>query len=335
MSNSKLKKSLKVYIPLILVTLGVLIGVMIWYINYTKFIRTDDAHIESDNVSVSSKILGRISKLYAQEGDEVKAGMLLVELDTTDLAAQKQQALAGKAQSEASKVQAEAKYQYDKKNVQVLEISLRRLQEDFERAKNQFAGDVISKEQYDHARNALEIGQAQLDAARSQLQVSLSQISSAEKAIGSSEAQIEVINTQMSNTRLYAPLDGLIAKRWLLAGDIVQPAQSVYTINNDKKYWVMVYLEETKIGHLQIGQRARFSIDAFPGEVFDGAIFSMGSGTASQFSIIPASNASGNFTKVTQRVPLKISIDATESGKALSSYRFLSGMSCLVRIVRK
>jgi len=335
MSNSKSKKNLKVYIPLILVTLVVITGVIIWYINYTKFVRTDDAHIESDNVSVSSKILGRISKVYAQEGDEVKEGMLLVELDTTDLAAQKQQALAGKAQSEALKVQAEAKYQYDKKNVQVLEISLRRLQEDFDRAKNQFAGDVISKEQFDHARNALEIGQAQLEAARSQLLVSLSQISSTEKAIGSSEAQIEVINTQMSNTRLYAPLDGLIAKRWLLAGDIVQPAQSVYTINNDKKFWVMVYLEETKIGHLQIGQRARFSIDAFPDEIFDGTIFSMGSGTASQFSIIPASNASGNFTKVTQRVPLKISIDATESGKTLTSYRFLPGMSCIVRIIKK
>jgi|WetSurMetagenome_2_1015567.scaffolds.fasta_scaffold00990_2 membrane fusion protein, multidrug efflux system len=335
MSNRNSKKSLRVYIPLIVVTVGVLTGVVIWYINYTKYVRTDDAHLESDNVSVSSKILGRISKVYAQEGDKVKAGMLLVELDTADLAAQKQQALAAKAQTEASKVQSEAKYQYDMKNVKVLEISLRRLQEDYDRAKNQFAGDVISKEQYDHAKNALEIGQAQLDAAKSQLQVSMSQISSAEKAIESSNAQIDVIKTQLTNTRLYAPLDGVIAKRWLLAGDIVQPAQSVYTINNDEKFWVMVYLEETKMGNLSIGQKARFSIDAFKGEIFDGKIFSMGSGTASQFSIIPASNASGNFTKVTQRVPLKISIDSAESGKPLSSYRFLSGMSCLVRIVKK
>jgi membrane fusion protein, multidrug efflux system len=335
MSGKNFKKNIKVYIPLIVVTLGILTGVVFWYLNYKKYIRTDDAHIDSDNVSVSSKILGRISNVYAQEGDQVKAGMLLVVLDTSDLAAQKQQAIAGREQTEASRAQAEAKYQYDMKSIEVLEIGLHRSQEDFDRAKSQYAGDVISKEQFDHAKSALEIAQAQLDAARSQLQVSLSQINSAVKAIGSSDAQIDVIKTQINNTRLYAPLDGIISKRWLLPGDIVQPGQSVYTINNNSRYWVLVYLEETKIGTLHIGQKARFSIDAFPGEIFEGDIFSLGSGTASQFSLIPANNASGNFTKVTQRVPLKISIDATESEKSVDSYRLLSGMSCLVRIVKK
>ena len=334
MSNKKPSKNFRVYIPLLIVTIGVLAGVVTWYINYNKYIRTDDAQIQSDNVSVSSKILGRISKVYAEEGDAVKAGRLLVELDTTDLVAQRQQALAGKAQTEAAKVQAEAKYKADRKNIDILEISLNRIQDDYNRAKNQFAGGVISQEQYDHAKNSLDIARAQLDAAKLQLQVSETQINSAAKAIGSSEAQINVINTQLNNTRLYAPFDGIIAKRWLLPGDIVQPGQSVYTINNDSKFWVMVYLEETKIETLHTGQKARFTIDAFPGEVFEGSVFSIGSGTAAQFSLIPASNASGNFTKVTQRVPLKISIDSAGSGKSISSFRLLSGMSCLVRIVK-
>jgi len=335
MKNNKAKRNLKVYIPLIIVTIAIITGGIIWYSNYSKYIRTDDAHVESDNVSVSSKILGRISKVYSQEGDQVSEGMLLVELDSIDMIAQKQQALAGRAQTEAAKSQAEAKYLFDKKNISVLEIGVQRSQEDFDRANAQFSGGVISKEQFDHAKSALEIALAQLEAAKSQLAVSMSQINSSAKAIESADAQIDVIKTQLRNTKLYAPLDGVVARRWLLPGDIVQPGQSVYTINNISKYWIIVNLEETKIGTLHIGQKARFTLDAYPGEVFTGRIFSLGSGTASQFSLIPANNASGNFTKVTQRVPLKISIEGTESGKAVSSYRILSGMSSVVKIIKE
>ena len=105
-------------------------------------------------------------------------------------------------------------------------------------------------------------------------------------------------------------------------------------MNNNHEFWIIVYLEETHMGNLHLGQKAKFSIDAFPGVVFKGKIFSIGSSTASQFALIPANNASGNFTKVTQRVPLKISIDATENGGSLSSYRFLSGMSSVVKIIK-
>ncbi|MCX6258482.1 MAG: HlyD family secretion protein [Bacteroidia bacterium] len=331
----KKQKNLKVYIPLTIVVLAVVISGIIWYREYSKYITTDDAHVDSDNVSVSSKILGRISKIYLQEGDSVKAGMLLAVLDSTDLLAQKQQALAAKAQTIASKEQSDAKYSYDETNMKVLEVGVNRAQEDFDRAKNQFQGEVISKEQFDHAKKALELAQAQLDAARAQLQVSRSQIASSVKAVETSDAQIEVIKTQLNNTRLYAPVSGVIARRWLLPGDIVQPGQSIYTINNDYKFWIIVFLEETKVGKLHLGQKARFSIDAFPGVTFTGKIFSIGSSTASQFSLIPANNASGNFTKVTQRVPLKISIDATENGVNISSFRFLSGMSSLIKIIKE
>jgi membrane fusion protein (multidrug efflux system) len=330
----KSKQNLKVYISLAVVALGIIIGGLVWYNDYSKYITTDDAHVESDNVSVSPKIMGRISKLYFQEGDSVKAGTLLAELDTTDLAAQKQQAIAGKAQTEANQSQAQVKYDSDKKNLKVLEVSLSRAQEDFDRAKAQFAGDVISKEQFDHAKKTLESAQAQLDAAKSMLLVSKAQIETSAKAVAGSKAQIKVISTQLSNTKLYAPIDGLIAKRWLLQGDIAQVGQAIYTVNNNKTHWVVIYLEETKVGSLHVGQGAKFTLDAFPGETFTGKIFSIGSNTASQFSLIPANNASGNFTKVTQRVPLKISIDAVEEGN-LSSHNILSGMSAVVKIIKE
>ena len=120
---------------------------------------------------------------------------------------------------------------------------------------------------------------------------------------------MQVIETQLKNAKLYSPISGIVAKRWLLPGDIVQPGQSVFTVTNNDKLWVAVYLEETKVAGVYVGQPSNFSIDAFPGVEFTGKVYSIGSNTASQFSLIPPNNASGNFTKVTQRVPLKISID--------------------------
>ena len=183
-------------------------------------------------------------------------------------------------------------------------------------------------------KKTLETAQAQLEAAQAQLTVSKSMINTAQTAVEGSKTQINVINTQLNNTRLYAPVDGVVAKRWLLPGDISQPGQSIYTINNNSKFWVVVYLEETKVEKLKIGQKAKFSLDMYPDVVFTGTIFTLGSTTASQFSLIPPSNASGNFTKVTQRVPLKISIDATENGTKLTDYKLLTGMSAVVKIIK-
>jgi membrane fusion protein (multidrug efflux system) len=312
----------------------VITGSIFWYIDYSRYIKTDDAFVTSDVVTVSPKLMGRISKTYVEEGDTVVAGELLAELDSSDLLAQKQQIISNKLQTQAGKAQAVAKYQFDLKNLDVLKISVERAKDDFERAKAQFAGGVITKEQYDHLSKAHETAGAQYEAAKAQTEVSKTQIGSAESAITTSQAQIDVINTQLRNCRLYAPCNGIVAKRWLLAGDIANPGQSVFTLNNNSKFWVMVYLEETKIGKLHLGEDAIFSIDAYPDVTFGGKIFLVGSTTASQFSLIPASNASGNFTKVTQRVPLKISIDKVVTGENLDAFRFMTGMSAIVKIIK-
>ena len=337
MENNQVKKekSSKVYIPLILVILLILGGGISWYIEYSKYIKTDDARVESDNVAITPKILGRISQVFAEEGDSVKKGQLIAVLDSTDMVAQKNQAIAGKVQAEASVAQAEAKYQYDLKNTGVLEIMLKKTKDDFDRAKNQFKGEVITQEQFDHSRNAFETAQAQLEAMHYQAKVSSTQIKSAQAAVESSVAQINVINTQISNTKLYAPSNGLIGKRWLMPGDIVQPGQSIFTIVNDNKLWVSIFLEETKLENLHVGQPVIFTLDTYPGVTFTGKILTLGSNTASQFSLIPANNAAGNFTKVTQRVQLKISIDGMTEGKKLADYRILSGMSAVVKIIRQ
>lgn len=327
-------KKVKKYLPLTVILLLIIVAGIYWYKDFTSYISTDDAHVESDNVAVSSKILGRVYKIYAEEGDSVKAGQLIAELDSTDIQAQKRQALAGLAQTEAAKTQAEAKCSFDEENIRVVQINQDRAKEDFDRAKTQYAGDVISKEQYDHIKKAYETAKAQVESARSQIRVSKTQVNSAAIAIEGSNAQTGIVQTQLNNTKLYAPCNGIVAKRWLLPGDIVQPGQSIYTINGYKKYWIIVNLEETKMNGIHLGQRVKFKIDAFSKEMFKGKIFSIASGTASQFSLIPASNASGNFTKVTQRVAIKISIDSTESNKSVSRFQILNGMSAEVKIIK-
>ncbi|HLP04472.1 MAG TPA: HlyD family secretion protein [Paludibacter sp.] len=331
---AKKKKDLKIYVPMVVVIALVVVGGIYWYIDFSSYIKTDDAFVTSDVVTVSPKIMGRVSRVYVQEGDSVKQGQLLAEIDSTDMIAQRNSVAVSKVSAQAGKSQAVAKYEFDSKNVEVLKINTERAKEDFERAKTQYAGGVATKEQFDHAKKAFETAEAQFAAGKAQLQLSKTQVASSETSIASSQAQIDAIDTQLKNTRLYSPVDGVVAKRWLLAGDVVNPGQSVYTVNNNSKFWVLVYLEETNMERLHIGQAARFTLDTYPDAVFNGKIFYVGSTTASQFSLIPPSNASGNFTKVTQRVPVKISIDSTEKGKKLAEYRLLTGMSAVVKIVK-
>jgi membrane fusion protein (multidrug efflux system) len=264
----------------------------------------------------------------------VKKGTLLVKIDSTDLIAQKAQIIAMLNQAQANKLQSEAKYQFDQENVKVLNINFEKTKDDYERAKNQISGDVISKEQFDHIEKAYQTAKAQLEVTKTQLEVSKAQISSSIASVEAAKAQIGVINTQLSNTKLYAPIDGIIAKRWLLSGEIVQPGQSIFTITNNNKLWVVVFLEETNVSNVHLGQNVRFSIDAFSGKKFYGKVFSIGANTASLFSLIPANNASGNFTKVTQRVPIKISIDSVSGNEKLDSYKILTGMSVVVKIIK-
>jgi membrane fusion protein, multidrug efflux system len=332
-SGSKTKR-LRVYLPLTLVILIVLTGAWYWYRDYSRYITTDDAHVDADNVSVGAKIIGRISAIYANEGDFVKKGTLLATIDSSDLYAQRNQSVAFKTQAQANFSQSEVKYSSDLKSIRVLEISFERAGDDLTRAKSQSDGGVITNEQFDHVKKGYETAVAQLEAAKAQLLVSKSMISSAYAAVETADAQVKVIETQLKNTRLYAPADGIVAKRWLLPGDVVQPSQSVFTLTLSKNLWIVAFLEETKISDIRTGQSVRLTIDAFPGVKFNGKVFLIGSSTASVFSLIPANNASGNFTKVTQRIPVRISIESSDNNKEIPSFNIMSGMSAIVKILK-
>jgi membrane fusion protein, multidrug efflux system len=329
-------RRIRAYVALSVVVIAVVIGGWIWYKDYTAYLTTDDAFLDCDKVAVSAKMMGRITRIYADEGDSVKAGRLLVELDSTDLIAQKIQAVAARDQAVSNLHQTEAKYELDQKTSEVQVINVEKAQEDLNRATAQLKGSVISQEQYDHVKKAYQSAQAQLEASKAALAVSKAQIDNAAATIKTAGAQIGTIESLLHNTKIFAPATGRIAKKWLSAGDVVQAGQAVFTITKDSVLWVSALFEETKIGGIFPGQKTEFTIDAFPGLVYYGKVYYIGSNTAAQFSLIPPNNASGNFTKITQRIPVKISIDSkTDLKHRYDEVTLAAGMSVYVKIYKK
>lgn len=299
-----LYRNFKVVIPLFVVMLGCAIAAYYWYMGTREYVTTDDAFIDANRVSVSTKILGRIDTLTVSEGDTVRAGQVLVQLDDTDLRAQL--------------VQARTALALALENIALSNVSLQKAQMDFRRASAQMNDNVITKEQFDHA-------QSELESAKARYSISVAQSNS-------SKAQIGIIETQVRNTVIASPMNGVVSKRWALPGDVVSPGQPVFTVYDLQNVWVTANLEETSIGILRSTDKVELTVDAYPQMKFSGQVLQVGTNTASQFSLIPPNNASGNFTKVTQRVPVKISIKPVDAQADMKFVQLLPGMSVGVKV---
>lgn len=304
--NAKpLYKNKKVLIPAIILVAAI-IGFWFWYQGQLGHVSTDDAYIDADKANISAKILGRIDSLTVDEGDTVKSGDLIAQLSSSDILAQIKEA--------------EAQLNLAKDNVKLAGVKLEKANDDFNRAELQYKNNVIPKEQYDHAQKEVQTQQAQLN-------ISQSQVSTA-------QARINVLNTNLENTKIISPLDGIVAKRWVLQGDVVQPGQPIFSVYKTSDLWVTANFEETKLSSINLGDSVDISVDAFPDNQFKGKVIQVGTNTASQFSLIPPNNASGNFTKVTQRVPVKISIEQVQE-QGDKKITLLPGMSVEVEVKEK
>lgn len=292
----------RVLIPFFLLIVVATWAVWYWYTNFRAYDSTDDAYIDADRVAISSKMLGRITQLTVDEGDTVKAGQVLVRLDDSDVRAQEQLAKAALISAE--------------QNVELAKVNLEKADEDYQRAEKQYKDTVIPKEEFDHAQKARDVADAQQSIAVAQ--------------VGSARAQLGVAQTNLQNTIIVSPMDGVVSKRWALAGDVVQPAQPIFSIYNLDTVWVTANFEETKLSSIHLGDPVEISVDSYSEYQFHGKVIQLGSNTASQFSLIPPNNASGNFTKVTQRVPVKISMGPAPD--SLASMPLLPGMSVEVKV---
>jgi membrane fusion protein (multidrug efflux system) len=302
-----LYRNFKLVIPLFIVVIGMAILAYYWYIGSREYASTDDAYVDANRVAISAKILGRIDSLTANEGDNVQSGQILVRLDDSDLRSQQAQARTAMALAQ--------------ENIVLANVSLEKAQTDYRRAMAQIKDNIITKEQFDHAQSEFESAKARIGIANAQ--------------VNSAKAQLNVVDTQLKNTVILSPMSGVISKRWVLAGDVVSPGQPIFTVYDLKNLWVTANIEETSLGALRAGDNVEVSVDAYPDVKFSGKVFQIGSNTASQFSLIPPNNASGNFTKITQRVPVKISIQPATEPTIKESFQLLPGMSVEVKVKLK
>jgi membrane fusion protein (multidrug efflux system) len=293
----------RVLIPFLVFLVVGIVGIMYWYVSLRGVVSTDDAYIDADRVSISSKILDRITQLRVDEGDHVGKGQELVRLDDSGLKADEAQAAAALVLSQ--------------KSVTLAQVNLNRAQDDYHRAEIQYKQSVIPKEQYDHASQALAAAQAEAGIAVAKVRTA--------------KAQLGIVESNLANTVIVSPIDGEVAKRWVLEGDVVQPGQPIFTVYDTTDVWVTANLEETKLSNIHLGDHVTIDIDAYPGITMQGTVRQIEGYAASQFALIPPNNASGNFTKVAQRVPLKISIDRGESPTPDPPH-LLPGMSVEVNI---
>ena len=267
---------------------------------------TDDAAIRGDQIVLSAQTLGQITTLTVEEQDHVTKGQTLVKLDDLTLRAQESQAIANK--------------EFAAQNVDLAQVKLDQAQSDLDRATAQLKAKIIPQEQYDHLAIAFSSAQTQCKIALAQQKMA--------------EAQYVTVETNLSHMIIQSPIDGVVAKKWTMPGNIVQPAQPIYTLYDLNSLWVEANFKETQIRSLKPGDPATVEVDAFPGHRFAGKGESIGTATASEFALIPPDNATGNFTKVTQRVPVKIVLsDPPGAVDPKADPLLVPGLSAEVRVV--
>ncbi len=329
--KGKLEKIVLVLILLIAIGSGAW-----WWINYNKYITSDDANLDSYRIDVAAQISGKITKQLVVEGDTVKKGDVLFEIDNASMVSRKLQAEAEYQQLEAQLEVAQIDVTIARKDYEVAVLAEGLSRENYNRAKTQYSGDAIPLETLQTMEENWKSSKLQVEIAQNRIQAAQASIEVTNRSAEAAQANISTLDTDLSYYQVVAPSDGVIAKRWCLAGDIINAGQTVFTLNISSDIWVAVYLEETKFSNIYIGQEAKFTLDAYDKLSFYGRIYYIGDNAASEFSLVPPNNASGNYTKVTQRIPLKISIDKVEGDNdQKKKMKLVSGMSAEIHIIKK
>jgi putative membrane protein len=321
---------------LIIFVVVAIVAVVLWWLNYRKYISTDDANLDTYRISISPQVMGQVAQLHVMEGDTVKQGEVLLVLDDSVASARVRQAEAQKEQQLAQLASQRVNLVTARKELNIARLTEQLNLENYRRAKAQYERNVIPLEKFQDVEQVWQASRLQTEIARDRFPVVEAEIKATEAVIRATEAAIASARAELGYYRVTAPADGIIGKRWVLPGDMVEAGQTAFTLNRGTDIWVAVYLEETKFKEIYLGQRAQFTLDAYDKLTFEGRVYYIGDNTASEFALVPPNNASGNFTKVTQRIPLKISIDKVEGDEGQKNrIKLVSGMSATVKIVKE
>jgi membrane fusion protein (multidrug efflux system) len=312
----------------ILLLVGLLVVVVArewdWWVGSAVEQSTDDAYLQADMTPLAAKVPGYVRQVSVQDFQKVKIGALLVEIVDDDYRAQLEQAQANVAAAQAAienieqqKLLQGALIKQAEATIQASEADLTRYHLEAERQqsllKNRLAGtpQLVEQAVDNEQRTAatLDLNRAQLDQQRQQLNVLESQRKQATATLKAQQAARDLAQINLGYTRIIAPVDGMVGQRQVQAGQYVNVGTQVISVVPLPNVWVIANYKETQMTRVRIGQPAQVTVDAFPGLVLHGHVDSWSPASGAQFSLLPPDNATGNFTKVVQRIPVKIVVD--------------------------
>ena len=302
---------------------------------------TDDAYVRADVTPLSTKISGIVSVVAVEDYQQVKAGDLLVQIKDDDFRAQVEQAEAGvlaaqaalennhrQKELQASKI-AQAQANINAARADVERTRLERLREEaLEKtgsSTHQKLEQAVADEE--RLRATLISRQAELDTQRRQVAVLDAQENQLKADMSAKEAAVKLARINLDYTRIVAPTDGIVGERKVRAGQLVSPGTQVISLVG-QTVWVVANYKETQLRNVRAGDKADVIVDGVPGVVFNGRVETVSPASGSQFSLLPPDNATGNFTKIAQRIPVKIVLDP----KQALTERLRPGMSVIATI---
>ena len=320
----------------IVVIIAIIIAATIFFIDSRRHETTDDAFIDGTASQISAQAAGRATKLYVDDNQLVHRGDPLVDIDTADITAKVDQAKAGVLTAQSQAQQALAQVEGQKANAAQAAATARQAEAEYTNAQQDLARfrnvdpDAVSRQQYDQAVAQARSAKAKVDAAHATEGTAQAQVKAAQANVGVAQAQVataaadlQTADIQLGYAHVVAPIDGRVTKRAVDVGNVIAVGQPILAVVSDN-LWVTANYKETQLKKMRINQHVAIKIDAVPDVKFEGHVQSFQRATGSYFSALPAENATGNYVKVTQRVPVKIVFDHPEE---LQKYPVGPGMS--------
>ena len=320
---------------------ALLVGAAVWYFINVGYETTDDATIEAHVIEVSPKVSAHVMAVHFDDNYDVKRGDLLVELDPRDFDVNLASAQANLASAKSKLTQAEAQQNVaragigqTKADLASAEATADNAEADLKRNEQLYQTHVIDRREYDASTAQAKSDVANVESSakkvtsqEAQVQMADAQYSAASAAEKQAEAQLRQAELQLSYTRIYAPFNGRVTKKSVEPGNYVQPGQTLFSLV-PPDVWVIANFKETQLKSMKIGQPVSVQVDAVPGHDFKAHVDSFQVGTGGRFTLLPPENATGNFVKVVQRVPVKIVFDEPAS----TLERFWAGESVEPRV---
>lgn len=307
------------------------------YATSGRYVSTDNAYVGQDKVSVASDVAGRIVSVDVRENQHVKAGDLLFRIDSQPYAIAVEQADAQIAGAQVAVQTLQASYVGTGADIQAARDRIAAAQEDYARQESLMQRGFTTRARFEQAQHSLEQARASYQSAVADANEARAKLASG-AAVPGQNPQVAAARVarekallDLSRTAVRAPVAGQVSQAdRLQVGQMMVTGLPAVTIVADAKSWVDANFKETDLADMRVGQAAEVTFDAYPGVKLKGHVASIGAGTGSEFSVLPAQNANGNWVKVTQRVPVRIAIDEK------SPRQLIAGLSADVRVdVRK